>query len=64
MESFMLLCKPVVVKGIIKPNVHNCIPMIKRCDSKKCSIKVYEAPPLQVKYNATLYKYDQGRGRI
>lgn len=44
----MLLCKPIVVKGIIKPDVHHCRVMMKRCNAEKCSIDLIEAPSVYV----------------
>ncbi len=44
----MLLCKPIVVKGIIKPDVHHCRVMLKRCNAEKCNIELAEAPSVYV----------------
>lgn len=44
----MLLCKPVVVKGIIKPDVHHCRMVLKKCNTEKCNIEVVEAPSIYV----------------
>lgn len=36
--EFLLLCKPIVLKGIVKPDVHHCQIVIKKCDSQKCTL--------------------------
>lgn len=50
METFLLLCKPIVVKNFIKPDVHECRVVLRRCDTEKCVILPAEksAPPVKV----------------
>ncbi len=50
MDVFLLLCKPIVVKNIIKPDVHQCRMVMKKCDAEKCVILPAEnpAPPVKI----------------
>ena len=48
--EFLLLCKPIVVKNLIKPDVHKCDVIVKQCDSKKCSLRPMRAPPVTVRF--------------
>lgn len=49
MDMFLLLCKPIVVKNIIKPDIHHCNVVVRKCDTHKCVILPAEKPAPSVK---------------
>lgn len=57
--EFLLLCKPIVVNNLLKPDVHKCSIIVKQCDSKKCSLRPMRAPPVSVHTEVTPTREEQ-----